>query len=64
MSRLSVELPTSLDTRLDTYIPWGSKGAIITEILWQLVEHADKDKGACIYELIKAANKRLAAASN
>ncbi len=57
-SKLGFELPNGLDRRLRKYIPWGSKGAIITELLYQLVEAAEKDNGKSVYKVIKQASER------
>ena len=58
MSKLGFDLPDDLEKQMRQFIPWGSKGAIITELLWQLMERAKKDKGKSVYEVIQAANRR------
>jgi hypothetical protein len=64
VSRLSVDIPEALDAKLDAYIPWGSKGVVVEELLWQLVDEADRDKGQCIYLLIAAGVQRKNRESN
>lgn len=58
MSKLSVQLPRDLENILDRYIPWGSKGAVVTEVMWQIAEQAQKDGGKSIYNLIQASVER------
>ena len=58
MSKLGFELPDDLDKVMHQYIPWGSKGVVITELLYQLMDKAKKDKGQCVYQLIADARRR------
>ncbi len=58
MSKLGFILPNGLDQRLRRFIPWGSKGAIIIELLYQLVERAEKDGGKCVHNLMSDVAKR------
>ena len=56
--RLSVDLPAELELALDSYIPWGSKGPVVVELLYQLTEECKRTDGKCIYELIQAGQRR------
>ena len=58
VAKLSVELPDTLEDILKQYIPWGSKGTIVTELLWQLADAAKADGGKTVYELIRASQDR------
>lgn len=58
MSKLSAEIPSRLDDGLSQFIPWGSKGVVVTELLWQLLERARRDDGKCIYDLIRESGER------
>ncbi len=58
MAKLGLIVPHSLDKRLSQYIPWGSKGAVITELLYDLADRAEQDNGKCVYDLIKRAATR------
>ena len=58
MSKLGFDIPDDLEKQLHQYIPWGSKGTIIIELLWQLMEQARKNKGKAVYDVITAARRR------
>lgn len=58
MSKLGCIIPDELDERLHRFIPWGSKGDIITELLWQLADKCSKDGGKCVYELLQSSADR------
>ena len=57
MSKLGFELPDELENCLKQYIPWGIKGAVITELIWQFVESAAKDP-VIVDDIIQAVIKR------
>ena len=63
MSKLGFDIPDDLEKLLHQYVPWGSKGTIITELLWQLIDKAKKDKGRSVYDVIAAARKRSGASN-
>ena len=58
MSKLGFELPPELDVLVRQFVPWGSKGTIITELLWQLMDKAKKDKGQSVYKVLSDAHRR------
>lgn len=43
MAKLGLIIPEDLETKLRPLLPWGTKSAVIEELLWELVDRAREE---------------------